>query len=80
MSYFDFVQEKVAALEEINHEVQQKCVTAILQSTDGKCLALCLLLRHGEYWFCISRYVCDRNRPLAPILRKRRGSLMYDVF
>ncbi len=34
----------------------------------------------GEYWFRISLYVYDRNRLLAPILRKRRCSLMYDVF
>jgi hypothetical protein len=30
------------------------------------CLALCLLLRLGEYWFHISRYVYD-PRPLAPV-------------
>jgi hypothetical protein len=39
-----------------------------------------LVLRLGEYWFRISRYVYDRNRPLAPILRQRRCSLMYDVY
>ncbi len=38
--------------------------------------ALCL----GEYWFQISLYVYDRNRPLAPILRQRWCSLMYDVY
>jgi hypothetical protein len=25
-------------------------------------------------------YVYDGNRPLAPILRQRRGSLLYDVY
>jgi hypothetical protein len=44
------------------------------------CLALCLLLRLGEYWFHISRYVYDPNRPLAPILRQCQCSLMYDVY
>ncbi len=39
-----------------------------------------LLLWLGEYWFRISRYVYDRNRPLAPILRQSRCSLMYDVY
>ncbi len=39
-----------------------------------------LALWLGEYWFSISLYVYDRNRPLAPILRKRRCSLMYDVY
>ncbi len=34
----------------------------------------------GEYWFRLSLYVYDRNRPLAPILRQRRCSLMYDVY
>jgi hypothetical protein len=42
------------------------------------CPLLALHLR--EYWFRISRYVYDRNRPFAPILRQRRCSLMYDVF
>jgi hypothetical protein len=44
------------------------------------CLALCLLNRLGEYWFGISSYVYDRNRPLTPILRQRQCSLMYDVY
>ncbi len=39
-----------------------------------------LALRRGVYWFRLSRFVYDRNRPLAPILRQRRYSLMYDVF
>jgi hypothetical protein len=39
-----------------------------------------LALRLGEYWFQISLYVSDRNRPLAPILRQRWCSLMYDVY
>ncbi len=39
-----------------------------------------LLWLLGEYWFCISRFVYDRNRPLAPILWQSRCSLMYDVF
>ncbi len=39
-----------------------------------------LALRLGEYWFRISLYVYDRNRPLAPILRQRRCSLIYDVY
>jgi hypothetical protein len=30
------LQEKVGALQEINFDVQQKCVTAVLQSTDGR--------------------------------------------
>ncbi len=30
-----------------------------------------LALRLGEYWFCISLYVYDCNRPLSPILRQR---------
>ncbi len=34
----------------------------------------------GEYWFWISLYVYDRNRPLAPILRQRRCCLMYDIY
>jgi hypothetical protein len=38
-----------------------------------------LALRLGEYWLRISLYVYDRNRPLAPVLRQRRCSLMYDV-
>jgi hypothetical protein len=40
-------------------------------------LLLCLL---EEYWFLLSRYVYDRNRPLAPIIRQSRCSLMYDVY
>ncbi len=39
-----------------------------------------LALRLREYWFRISLYVIDRNRPLAPILRQRWCSLMYDVY
>ncbi len=39
-----------------------------------------LALRLGEYWFRISLYVSDRNRPLAPIRRQRWCSLMYDVY
>jgi hypothetical protein len=39
-----------------------------------------LAVRLGEYWFRISRYVYDRNRSLAPILRQSRCSLMYDVY
>ncbi len=38
-----------------------------------------LALRLGEYWFRISHYVYDCNRPLAPIRRQRQCSLMYDV-
>jgi hypothetical protein len=34
----------------------------------------------GEYWFRISLYVYDRSRPLAPILKQRRCSQMYDVY
>jgi hypothetical protein len=34
----------------------------------------------GEYWFRISRYVYDSDRPLAPILRQSRCSLIYDVY
>jgi hypothetical protein len=30
------LQEKVGALQDINFDVQQKCVTAVLQSTDGR--------------------------------------------
>ncbi len=30
--------------------------------------------------YCISRYVYVCNRPLAPILRQSRCSLMYDVY
>jgi hypothetical protein len=44
------------------------------------CLALGFLLRLGENWFRISRYIYDCNRPLAPILRQSRCSLMYDVY
>jgi hypothetical protein len=45
------------------------------------CLALCLLNRLGEYWYIgISLYVYDCNSPLAPILRQRQCSLMYDVY
>ncbi len=39
-----------------------------------------LALRLGKYWFRISLYVYDRNKPLAPILRQRRCSLIYDVY
>jgi hypothetical protein len=39
-----------------------------------------LALRLGECWFRISLYVNDHNRPLAPILRQRWCSLMYDVY
>ncbi len=39
-----------------------------------------LALQLGEYWFRIYRYVYDRSRPLAPILRQRLCSLMYDVY
>jgi hypothetical protein len=40
-----------------------------------------LALRLGEYWFRISCFVYDRNRPLATILRQQRQcSLMYDVY
>ncbi len=39
-----------------------------------------LALRLEEYWFCISHYVYDRNRPLTPILGQRQCSLMYDVY
>jgi succinate dehydrogenase hydrophobic anchor subunit len=42
-------------------------------------LTLWLLNRLGEYWFCIFLYVYDCNRQLAPILRQRLCSLMYDV-
>jgi hypothetical protein len=38
-----------------------------------------LLWQLGEYWFRLSHYVYDCNRPLAPILRQSRCSLMYDV-
>jgi hypothetical protein len=48
--------------------------------TQRICLTLCLLNRLGEYWFHISRYVYDCNRPLAPIIRQRQCSLMYDVY
>jgi hypothetical protein len=34
----------------------------------------------GGYWFWISLYVYDRNMTLAPILRQRRCSLVYDVY
>jgi hypothetical protein len=44
------------------------------------CLTLCLLLRLEEYRFRISCYVYDRKRPLAPILKQSRCSLMYDVY
>jgi hypothetical protein len=30
--------------------------------------------------FVFPFYVYDRNRPLAPILRQRQYSLMYDVY
>jgi hypothetical protein len=53
----------------------------ILITVAPDCLSRPLLaLRLGEYWFHISRYVSDCNRPLAPILRQSRCSLMYDVY
>jgi hypothetical protein len=45
-----------------------------------RCLALHLLLRLGEYWFRISRYVYECNRPRGPILRQSRCNLMYDFY
>ncbi len=39
-----------------------------------------LALQLGEYWFRKSLYVYDRNRPLVPILRQKRCSLMYNVY
>jgi hypothetical protein len=66
------------------HHPRTKYLT-LVQGEEGsiverECLALCLLLRLGEYWFRISHYVYDRNRPLAPILRQWRCSLIYDVY
>ncbi len=61
-----------------------------LYSIDSVLYRLCILqkllsrpllaLRLGEYWFRISRYVYDHNRPLTPILIQRRCSLMNDVY
>ncbi len=45
------------------------------------CLALCLLYSFENIGFIYpSMYVYDHNRPLAPIVRQRRCSLMYDVY
>jgi hypothetical protein len=54
--------------------------TTFLKLQYNNCLTLCLLLWLGEYWFRISHYVYDCNRPLAPILRQSQCSLMYDVY
>ncbi len=55
-------------------------MTTFLQLQCNNCLTLCLLLRLGEYWFRISHYVYHCNRPLTPVLRQNRCSLMYDVY
>ncbi len=39
-----------------------------------------LALQLEEYWFRLSRYIYDRNRPLTPTLRQSWCSLMYDVY
>jgi hypothetical protein len=62
---------------DIVSEVPQWSYQLVLRNS---CLAVCLLFRLGEYWFRISCYVYDPNRPLAPILRQSRCSLMCDVY
>jgi hypothetical protein len=55
---------------------KQSNINGVMALVSRPLLALWL----GEYWFRISCYVYDCNRPLAPILRQRRCSLIYDVY
>jgi hypothetical protein len=63
-----------------NTENSNRQICQSIKYINSNCLALCLLLQLGENWFRISRYVYDRNRPLAPKQRQRRCRLMYDVY